>query len=150
MKIEELNGDHFLSPHLRNLWSIHQDIIFKWSTYTIFKYDRGIVLPSGQKTNSLLMWYVPRTAPDCFEICEWLEYELEKFIEEPEEIETKRGIEYYPGADVDIKVVEFSAIEPYLDRDTYEAFLRTESGTIKKQLEQYVEKMKKNKKEKED
>jgi hypothetical protein len=118
-----MNGDDFICGHERHLWSLHQEVLHRWGVYTIFQWKRMHV---GEMKNELIAWFVPRESPDCYEIIKWLEYELEKEIREPEED--------WPGAEVDIAVVEFSAIEPYVDRDTSEKMAQQFAQVLKQKL----------------
>ena len=79
----KMNGDDFISGFLMKLWSLHQEIIFRWGTYTMFHYQRGI--PTAQKEHTIpgyINWFVPRDDANCFEIIQFLEHELDHEREE--------------------------------------------------------------------
>jgi len=117
------SGDDFICGHERYLWSIHQEVLHRWGVYTIFRWDRMNV---PHKIPDMITWFVPRESPDCFEIVQWLQYELGKEEREP--------AEDWPGSEVHVEVMDFAGIEPYVDRDTSEKMARQFAEMLKQKL----------------
>jgi hypothetical protein len=115
--MDKTNGDNFLSPFEFGLWSIQQEIIFRWGVFTIFRWDR-INVPKGKR--EAIWWFVPRDEPDCYEICQW----LEKEVGHNEREDTQMEDIVYPGLDVYIKPLEFSGIDPHMEREEVEKLAR--------------------------
>ena len=109
----DIKGDDFLSSHLKKLWALHRDIIYKWGVYTIFKWERWG--HSTTKERLFTHWFVPKHASQCFEIIKWLEYELKDEKFEPDD-----GL---PGTDVSIQVFEYDGLDPYIEQDEIEKTL---------------------------
>jgi len=109
--MSEFRGDDHLSGVDRKLWMIVHDVLHRWQTLVIFKYQM-INVPAMK--SGLIHFFVPADAPERFEIVQFLEHELEKERLKPEED--------WPGVDVEITacVDIFSGLEPYLTRDESE------------------------------
>ena len=114
--MNKMNGDDLISGFLMKLWSLHQEIIFRWGTYTMFHYQPG--LPTAHKEHSLpgyINWFVPKDDANCFEIVQFLEHELDHEREEGSWL----GDTYFPPKEVNVNVLEYSgAIQPYIEYDT--------------------------------
>jgi len=124
-----LDGDGLVSAHERKLWTLHQEIIFRWGVYTMFQWRRMHV---GEMKDEHICWFVPREAPECYEIIKWLEYELGKEEREPSE--------GWPGCQVHINVMECSCVEPYVDRDTSEEMAAKFAQMFKERIKKLKEK----------
>lgn len=96
----DINGNNLLSGIDVRLWSLQQEVIYRWHTYCIFTY-RHINVPKRQASH--ILFYVPRNATFCYEIAEYLNKELESVRCKP--IEDECG--YWPGTKVDVTVVTF-------------------------------------------
>jgi len=122
-----MNGDDCISPHEHHLWQIHQHILLNWGIYTMFQWRRMHV---PNMVDEYIFWFVPRDAPNCFEITKWLEHELGQFEREPHH----DGEFPFPGCQVKVNVMEFSGIMPYLDRDSSEEMAKQAVEIFKKHL----------------
>jgi hypothetical protein len=106
-----MSGDEFLSSFELRLWSLQQEIIFRWGVFTLFRWDRADV---RFKINDHVWWFVPRASSQCFEISQFIEKELERDIREEH---TFKDGTFFPGLDVTVKVLEFDGVQPYIEQD---------------------------------
>jgi hypothetical protein len=128
------NGDHFMCGKERALWSLHQEIILRWGVFTMFRWERMHV---GKMQDECIYWFVPREAPECFEIIKGREYELEKEEREPEED--------WPGCQVHIQVMECECLDPYIDRDINEVLCKKYAKMFQDKIQKALQKRKEEK-----
>jgi len=128
-----MSGDDRLSPNIRHLWCIHQNVILRWGVYTIFKYE----LPDCRTgIPGRLEWFVPGDVPERQEIIDWLQKELVGFKEEP--ITDDKVDYHFPGQTVEVSISFFSGIEPYLEREQVQEIVRTMTERLVQQMKQKV------------
>jgi len=106
-----MNGDEHISSFEMGLWHIHQDIIFRWGVYTLFRWSRPDCRP-GTQMPGLVFWMIPRHCDSALEIYNWLEAELKDHKEDP--ITLKEFDHTYPGQGVVIHICEFAGVGPYV------------------------------------
>jgi len=133
------NGDHFMCAKERQFWSLHQEIILRWGVFTMFRWERMHV---GKRQDECIYWFVPREAPECYEIIKWLEYELEKEEREPSE-DSKFG--YWPGCQVHVQVMECECVDPYIDRDINEVLCKKYAKMFQDKMQKALQRRKEEK-----
>jgi len=112
--MQKPEGDDYLCGLELKLWSLVQEILFRWNTLVIFRWDR---LDARYQTPGMIRFFVPHDATHRYEIVKFLDYELERE-------KLKAGMDL-PGRNVEIcDTMTFGGIEPYLPRDKSEAMAR--------------------------
>lgn len=122
-----MNGDDQLSAIDRKYWAIHHELIVSFECYTLFKYERWNCR-TGRR--GFLRWYVPRDHPQCFQIMQWLDHELD--CERTTDWDMDDVV--IPGMDVWVEVMEFSGVDYYIDRDTSELLAAQMLNRLKSEL----------------
>lgn len=107
-RIKEIGNDRLCGLELR-LWGLQQTILLRWGVFTIFKWDR---LDVRVPLDGLIQWFVPDPCTYQREIVMFLEHELES--------EQRSKTKEYPGCDVQVDIMLFKGIEPYLERKVIE------------------------------
>ncbi len=130
-------GDSYYSAFEAKIWSLQQEVLFRWHTLVFYKYEMWNV---PQRKNGRIMFFVPADATHRFEIVKFLEHELEKERREGRWI--PEWEEYWPGMDVDIhtSVEAFRGLDPYLERDQAEKMAKEWIETFRKRLKREDEK----------
>lgn len=139
MAEQELNGDHFLSGNDRLIWSIHQDVLFRWGVYCIFKHTR-INVPKGQA--EMIEFFVPRDTTFRYEIIKHLEHELGALASDPIPAEDS-GFEHgWPGTKVMVRIMPFKGIDFHTPRDVVEKIAEEAVKNFHNAVEQHRKKKK--------
>ncbi|HUU39737.1 MAG TPA: hypothetical protein VMW42_02220 [Desulfatiglandales bacterium] len=115
VKRKKYEGDDFLSPFYLRLWSLVQEVLVRWNTLIVFKYDQYSV---PEKKRGMIQFFVPEDCTFCYEIIAFLEKELEgEFAEGREVAET-----FFPGMDVEVSsvVYKFKDIPGHIDKEIVE------------------------------
>ena len=128
-----MDGDNLLSGFELKLWRLQQDIIFKWGTFTLFRWDRVNV---PYQLPEMVTWFIPRDSSYCFEISQYVEKEL-KSLEREDVVVCGQN---YPGCSTEIRIMEFSGVEPYVEderiKELAENLLNSMMAKIRKGNEQ--------------
>lgn len=109
------SGDQFLSGFELNLWRLHQDILYRFGVYAIFKWR---MMNAPERKNGMLQWFVPDPCENQQALMEFLEQELREIERAP--------TEEIPGEEVAIhkSVHLFRGIDPYMTRATLDKVVR--------------------------
>ncbi len=107
------DGNDILNSNTRRVWELHQHILWKWGVYCLFKH-RDINVPQGIPEHIIFM--VPQDSTHRYEIEEFLKHELEGMKVES----FKSEVVDWPGTKIEVFVIPFSGVKPYLDRDAGE------------------------------
>lgn len=125
----EINGDEHICGFERRLWTLHQEILWRWGVYTIFRWDRMHV-PMG--IPEFVWWFVPREAPQCYEITQFIEEELKDVNREAAQLHPDEPP--IPGAELRVVVAEFHCLEPYVEN----AKIKEIAGESFKMLQRFL------------
>ena len=133
---KKYKGDDYLSSMDLKMWSLVQEILFKWNTLVIFKKEMYNV---PNQTKGFISFFVPEDCVFCYEIVSFLEKELEDEIQE----ETVLTDVTIPGVDVEISTVvhTFSGVPGHVDREIIEQMAKE----FTKRLKMEIKKSKKSK-----
>lgn len=112
-------GDAELSSHILKLWQLQQHVLLKWGTYCIFTWDMYSV---PQRKKGYLRFFVPEDSTYRYEIVKFLEHELESENREP--FEDPRLDYRFPGVEMSVRVIPFSGLQWYLEREHVEAIAK--------------------------
>lgn len=121
------SGDGELSSVELRLWSLVNEILLRWHTLVIFKYDR-INVPIYKR--QLISFFVPGDATYRDEIVEFLETELarEKTPDHHAKGDAQPGDldGPHPGSElkVEVRVEPFSGLTPYMTNEQIEKMTR--------------------------
>ena len=102
-------GDARISGYEMRLWSLHQQVLFKWGVFTMFTFSSYNV---PQKIRGFVKWLVPLDTPHRDDIVSYVEQELADLQTEDHEMFDM----VVPGTDVHVEVLIFSGIQPYVEQ----------------------------------
>lgn len=119
-------GDDCLSIHELQLWTILQDVLFRFQTLVLFRWDRMHV---PQMRDEVITFFVPEDAPQRFEIVQFLEHEIAPFARQRQED--------WPGSKVSVQVLDFRGLDPYMPRDLSEKFVQNAVAHFQKTMERF-------------
>jgi hypothetical protein len=124
-----MKGDDFLSSFELQMWSLIQHVLIKWHTLVLFQWTRYSV---PDKSPSYIRFFVPKSATYCFEICRFLEHELEK-ERKPKTVLSDVTI---PETFVQIFPTEmFEGIPPYTEQREHEEIIKEYTKMLYSRIE---------------
>ena len=127
--MDEMDGDNCLSSVDRQLWAIHQDVLFRWATYCIFKHQH-INVPEYKAEH--IEFFVPRDATFRYEIEAHLKHELGSFESKPTPADG--GMPAWPGTKVTVRIMPFKGIDFHVPRDVVEKMAREAAKNFKQAM----------------
>jgi hypothetical protein len=132
---EMLDGDMFISINDQKFWTLQQDVLIRYGALIFCKYQM-INVPKG--TPTMFMFFIPKDAPNAFEIYKYIEYETANWKTpvikaKPQDIAEGRDWDW-PGTEVKIEIVEFDGIGAHIPRDRMDEILKTFTKEWKNRL----------------
>ena len=105
------DGDNHLSTQDRHLWSLIYSTMIKFECLVIFR-KMGPWSPEHKDCH--IDFFIPRHHPQAAQVKEYLEHEVKGLVY----IRRQREDDWHPNTHV--RVMLFSGLDPYLDRDVGE------------------------------